>query len=418
LSEFAWLTRIGAFKFDECVSAAKATARGVITNSSSGSPIEGATVRASAYSRSSDDLGKYGDLEVVPGTYTLTASAPGYRTSSATITLTAGQLTLQNFSLEPIPVIESVSASLSAESCSVNHAVEPGETATFDLSLKNLGSIDATDLVVGLVRNNAFTDIGEAQRFGHLIAGGDPVTRSFTFTLSPSLSCGADFKLTFRLFNNDQPIGTLTVPMNAGEVRYALKERFDSGSRTRLPDGWSSAATGAQRPWSRSISRKISPQYSLFTPDPNQVGVNQVMSPVFPITSTNAKLTFRNWYEFETTFLRNRLYDGSVLEISIDGSDFQDIVTAGGAFEAGGYDGVIDACCQNPLAGHMGWSGRSGPNQTSEFITSIVRLPPSAAGHSVQFRWRAGTDIGTFREGQYIDDVEVTDGYMCSCRDR
>jgi len=142
------------------------------------------------------------------------------------------------------------------------------------------------------------------------------------------------------------------------------------------------------------------------------------MSPVFPITSTNAKLTFRNWYEFETTFLRNRLYDGSVLEISIDGSDFQDIVTAGGTFEAGGYDGIIDSCCQNPLAGHMGWSGRSGPNQTSEFITSIVWLPPSAAGHSVQFRWRAGTDIGTFREGQYIDDVEVTDGYTCSCRAR
>jgi len=204
--------------------------------------------------------------------------------------------------------------------------------------------------------------------------------------------------------------------MKAGEMRYALKENFDFGTRTRLPEGWSSISTGAQRPWTRSISRKASQRYSLFTPDPNQVGLNQVTSPVIPITTANAKLTFRNWYEFETTFLRNRLYDGSQLEISVDGNDFEDIIAAGGSFEMGGYDGVIDSCCQNPLAGHMGWSGRSGPNQTSEFITSVVRLPAEAAGHNVQFRWRAGTDIGTFREGQYIDNVEVTDGYLCSCR--
>ena len=153
----------------------------------------------------------------------------------------------------------------------------------------------------------------------------------------------------------------------------------------------------------------------MFSPDPNQVGLNAVESPPISINSRDARLTFHNWYDFETTFLRNRLYDGSVLEISIDGDPWQDIVAAGGSFEAGGYDGIIDACCQNPLAGHMGWSGRSGPNQASEFITSSVRLPSSAAGHSVRFRWRVGTDIGTFREGQYIDDVEVTDGFSCSC---
>src|SRR4029079_17414691 len=108
LSEFAWLTRIGAFKFDECVPIAKATLHGVVTNSSTGSPVAGSIVRASLYSRMSDDLGNYGDLVVMPGTYTLSVSAAGYRTGSVTVILNEGDTRIQNLSLEPVPIVESV----------------------------------------------------------------------------------------------------------------------------------------------------------------------------------------------------------------------------------------------------------------------------------------------------------------------
>src|SRR4029079_2818863 len=143
LSEFAWLTRIGAFKFDECVPVAKATLGGVVTNSSTGSPIAGSIVGASLYSRMSDDLGNYGDLVVVPGTYTLSVSAAGYRTLSVTITLNAGDTKIQNFSIEPVLIVRSVSAAISSDSCNINRAIEPGETATIDLTLRNSGSVDA-----------------------------------------------------------------------------------------------------------------------------------------------------------------------------------------------------------------------------------------------------------------------------------
>ena len=126
-------------------------------------------------------------------------------------------------------------------------------------------------------------------------------------------------------------------------------------------------------------------------------------------------MQFRNWYELETTFLRNKLYDGSVLEIKIGANDWQDIEASGGSFLSGGYDGTLDSCCQNPLSGRRAWSGRSGANQTSEFVTSKAKLPAAAAGQNVRLRWRVGTDIGTFREGQYIDDLIVNDGYVCAC---
>ena len=103
--------------------------------------------------------------------------------------------------------------------------------------------------------------------------------------------------------------------------------------------------------------------------------------PLFISVRPSAELSFRNWYELETTFLRNRLYDGAVLEIKIGGGDWADIEAAGGAFLSGGYDGVIDGCCQNPLAGRRGWSGKSGSqSNTGIRITSRVRLPGRGGG--------------------------------------
>ena len=64
------------------------------------------------------------------------------------------------------------------------------------------------------------------------------------------------------------------------------------------------------------------------------------------------------------------------------------------------------------------WSGRSGINDQPEFVPVTVRLPQSAAGQLVQLRWRLGTDIGNgiVIEGQYIDDIVITDGFVCGCQ--
>ncbi len=58
---------------------------------------------------------------------------------------------------------------------------------------------------------------------------------------------------------------------------------------------------------------------------------------------------------------------------------------AGGIFESGGYDGVINSCCQNPLSGRLAWSGKSGVNQTPEFITTKVKLPAARRAKKSNF---------------------------------
>ena len=413
---FGWLTRIGRFKFDECTPAPRAAITGTVTNASNSAPLPNAVITANqAYTRVSDANGNYGNLTVLPNTYVVTASAKGFRTQTINVTLTNGETLTQNFALQPVAVLENTAIEITSESCGMNNAAEPGETVTINISLRNTGERNTTNLTAELLSTGGVTNPSALQNYGAVPIGGASVSRPFTFTVSPNFSCGGIITLTFRLQDGAELIGNLEIPLQSGVSRIAFQENFDTVTAPDLPAGWLTSASGGQQNWRTSTARFQTSPNSVFSLSPNQVGVNELISPAFSVVSPNAELTFRNWYEFETTFLRNRLYDGGVLEIKIGGGTFQDIETSGGVFLTGGYDGVIDGCCQNPLAGRRGWSGRSGINQTSEFITSRVKLPASAAGQNVQFRWRIGNDIGGFREGQYLDNLKVSDGFVCSC---
>jgi hypothetical protein len=253
------------------------------------------------------------------------------------------------------------------------------------------------------------------QSFGAMAPGGSGVTRQFTFTVSPDAPCGEPINIVLSLSDGFTSLPSVQIGKTLGRTRIAFRENFDGVIAPALPAGWSTASTENHQLWRSSAARSQSTANSLFSPAPIQQGVNEVVSPSIHISSDAAELSFSNWYELETTFLRNRLYDGSVLEIQIAGGPWQDIISAGGTWVSGGYDGPIDSCCQNPLAGRSGWSGRSGVGTVSEFITTRAKLPPLAAGHDVRLRFRLGSDIGGFREGQYIDDLVVTDGYECAC---
>jgi len=78
------------------------TLSGVVTDSSTGNPISGATVTANGVSVSTGADGSY-SIELAPGTYMVTVSAAGYESSSETVTVLAGEITTLNFELTPTP---------------------------------------------------------------------------------------------------------------------------------------------------------------------------------------------------------------------------------------------------------------------------------------------------------------------------
>lgn len=414
ISDFAWLTRIGSFKYAECTAAPRASITGTVTDALTGLPIENAKVAATQFVRYSNETGSYGPLIVTPGIYVLSATAHGYRPASREIQIENGEVLLENFALLPVPVAIPGGTEISSESCRVNNSPEPGETVSINIGLRNEGRRAASNLTAELV-GFGISNVGQTQIYGPMPVNGPEISRPYNFTVSNSVACGAVLNLRLRLRDGDEDIGTTDIFLQTGESIVAFSEDFDGSVVPNLPAGWTTTTSTNHQLWRTSSNRQQSAPNSAFSPAPHQMGVNEMVSPQFEIKSRDAELSFRNWYDLETTFLRNRLYDGSVLEIKYDDGEWADILTAGGSFLSGGYDGVIDTCCSNPLGGRNGWSGRSGPEQTSIFITSRVRLPASASGQNVRLRWRIGTDIGSFREGQYIDDLVVTDGFSCSC---
>jgi hypothetical protein len=147
---------------------------------------------------------------------------------------------------------------------------------------------------------------------------------------------------------------------------------------------------------------------SAYALDPATVGGGtDLTSPSIPITASAATVSFRNRFNTEAG------WDGGVLEISINGGPYSDIITAGGRFIANGYNGALGAGTNNPLANRQAWQGDS-----AGYITSTVQLPAAAAGQNVQLKWRFGADDNTVgpgaNPGWYVDTVSVKGTYLCS----
>ena len=97
---------------------------------------------------------------------------------------------------------------------------------------------------------------------------------------------------------------------------------------------------------------------------------------------SNALLHFGHAFDFESW--GSDLYDGGVIEYRIDGSaTWHD---AGPLIVENGYNGTIDDCCDNPLAGRSAFTGAS-----YGYISTYLDLA-TLAGQNVRFRFRIGTD--------------------------
>jgi N-acetylneuraminic acid mutarotase len=197
------------------------------------------------------------------------------------------------------------------------------------------------------------------------------------------------------------PCGATPTPTpTATPISCGFIENFDFVTPPALPAGWT-AINGINPDgilWQTSNSGLPSPPADT-TPnaawinDPAAISDKYLDSPPIIIGQLeNAALMFRNNYSLEAGL------DGGVLEVSIDGGPFQDILAAGGSFGQGGYNGTISACCGNPLAGRDAWTGSSGG-----FIQTTLGGP--FQGHTIVLRWRMGSDSTGSGEGWRLDNV-------------
>ena len=218
-------------------------------------------------------------------------------------------------------------------------------------------------------------------------------------------SCGGTNIASLQLQDGAAGLGTVTFSFRLGQPGAAsvFSENFDGVAAPALPAGWASSASNAESAWVTSTAASDTAPNSAFSPDPGSIGVNELDSPAITLPDGPAQLSFRHNYDLEST------YDGGVLEIKIDSGSWTDILAAGGSFTSGGYITNLSTLYGNPLAGRSAWTGTSGG-----FITTLVKLPATASGQTIQLRWRCGSDSGVSGTGWYVDTVSVTtSSYVC-----
>lgn len=414
-----WQTRIGSFRFTECTAPPKGTLIVNVTDCDNGQPIEGAAITI--------DNNLYGTVlangsfstQLTPGTYTVTISAPNSTGSvTRTVTITNGGTTTLNECLSGVSDPDPVGAGLTlvSESCPpANGGADPGERVTVSLAVRNRSDFASMNLTGTLQASANVLAPSGPQNYDNIPPGGT-ASRNFTFTVNGT--CGDTITLTLQLEGEVSRTVTYTLPLGGLVTSPVFSENFDSVTPPALPAGWTTVVTGTPpatptptpappAPW-RTINTPASfvdtPPNSAATTDNRFVATSSLISPTIAIPASSgansgAQLTFKNFFNLEPGF------DGGVLEISISGGAFQDVIAAGGSFVTGGYTGTLSTGFGNPLPGRQAWTGNSGG-----FITSIVNLPNSAEGQNVQFRWRMGNDneVEVANGGWRIDTISIS----------
>jgi hypothetical protein len=315
-----------------------------------------------------------------------------------------------------LPVLRNTGIALVAEGCvPANGVIDPHEDATVSFSISNIGPGATEDLVVTLLPTGGVISPSGPVHYG-VVGAGTMSTKNFQF--SNNASCGDTITLTFHLQDGKLDFGNVTATFTLGVLQTSaatFTENFDGVTAPALPAGWTSTktpATGNPALWVTNTTARDTLPNSAFSAGSTVAGDSRLDSPTIAIPPApkvgghaGVQLAFKNSYNTEAGF------DGGKLEISINGGAFQEIVTAGGSFAEGGYNGTIDATTDSLFAGTAAWTGNSGG-----FISTKVNLPASAFGQNVQFRFHTAYDTGTSPGGggMRVDTLSIyTVTYIC-----
>jgi len=190
-----------------------------------------------------------------------------------------------------------------------------------------------------------------------------------------------------------------------------LVENFDDVTAPALPSRWAATiASNEGEAWRTDTARHHSAPNAAHVGDPQVVGDLRLDSVPFVVKTAAAQLRFLHAHDFR---IDEAIFpdDGGVLEISLNGAPFQDIVQAGGAYVVTDNHAVL-ANDHNPLDGRDAFIGKN--PLFPEFDLVVVNLPPTPG--IVVLRWREGTsDLTPLAEptGWWIDTVQVCDGFAC-----
>ncbi|MGB0413444.1 MAG: matrixin family metalloprotease [Coraliomargarita sp.] len=301
--------------------------------------------------------------------------------------------------LTDVSTIRLSNFTLTAESCiPANGSPAPGETVQAQVTITNTGTTTATNTSLTLNGSNDLSIDGDATQPVPDLAPNESTTVSYQFSLSGD--CGDSETIQFQISSS---IGSnaLTQNLTLGVETNLFAENFDSTTLGQLPSPFSQSSSNSAANWSTSNSNAASTPNAARTKGSSSTNSAYLVAETLPTIQADSELRFDHSYAIETQF------DGGVLEISINGGNWQEWTAAGGSFTQNGYDATISTNYNNPIGGQSAWTGNSG-----RFVTTIAQFPAAATEQNVQLRWHMASDSSIDSDGWAVDNITIS-GFEC-----
>ena len=375
-----WQTRVGSFKFPAC-GQSLGTLAGQVRDSVTNAGIPGApvTVAGTETLSSVSDAGGNYSLQVLPGTYSVTAGplAPGYPAANTISgnTVVAAATTTVNVPLVPAPNLV-YTANVVADPGPLgnnNGYAEPGETVQLTITLNNNGAATSTGISAVLSSSDANVTVSQnTSAYSSINPGASaPNTTAYQVALSPSLVCGTIVQFQLAVTTAQGPY-TLNFSLQASipqPLVSAYSDNFESGV-----NGWTTGGTSNQ--WAQTTSQSQSPTHS-WTDSPAGSYPNNMNSWLqSPVINLSAKtgVTVSSWVRYAL----EAGYDYAYLEYSLDGG------TTWSPTWLARWNGVNNTWTQSSLA-----------------------APALDNQANVRLRYRVTSDGGVVDDGLYVDTFDV-----------
>jgi hypothetical protein len=286
--------------------------------------------------------------------------------------------------LHPITIVDDDSPALVVDDYRViagncgtnNNAVDPGETVTVELQVRNAGynACASSNLTATLQAGDGILSPSGPQNYGPLCATMD-AWRPFTFTVGAS--CGSNIKATLTFADNGTNLGMSSLTIPVGRRAAILAETFDATPLGALPTGWTTSPY-PDSPWyaTNDITAPTNHYAYLDWAHPSE-GAIRLASPPFVTQSSNATVKVRHRFQVSpaTGF--------TTLRVNVNG---------------GYYTTLMD------------WIGSS-----QGWMTSVLSLPPELMGATQQLAFELVQNDGPLPASWSIDRVEVFDGAADCC---
>jgi hypothetical protein len=305
--------------------------------------------------------------------------------------------------------------------------LDPGETALLNVTIRNTGTSALTSPVTAVITSDGDTTLGNGGQITFPASPDAPV--AFNGTLSGSITVKLNSATrTAQLLNltvsfPDQP--NITEP--AASV-ITLATNYDYQGNTRLIEDlsqplaavhdWTLAATGSGSVWSIVDGDDPSLAFNTgnlwYAPDANSGSDVRLTTPVLTVAPGARPFTmsFDHYFQFEfdgvDTDGTQYGYDGGVIEISVDGGPFTDVIDAGGQFAgSNGYNGIVEVLSTSSAL-RQGFVGDNFAAQNGFLDTVNLGFGTALNGHKVQLRFREVSDSYTGDFGWAIDNISFT----------